>query len=292
MALIRDHWVDRQLSSHREAYSQRQTLRCVPSVALPPVVDLSWSRLLYRLRIGTFNVNGKPPVQSLVPWVWASSSRSDSVDIRSPQDLPKQEGLHELSDIDPSLPNASSDDDPKLLTTDILDSSSVDNSTAASFGVQSSKDTLAQSPPPSSIISGNDEDLPDIFVLGFQELDHSPEALIYSTSTLKADSWISCIFTALGENAVNYTKVCHRLMSTCGFCCNCKLEAYIVWSYLFGKQLASKQLVGVLVIVIIRKELQSMVKEVSTGSAGVGLMGIMVSSIHRLNSIFLILAGE
>ena len=41
MALIRDHWVDRQLSSHREAYSQRQTLRCVPSVALPPVADLS-----------------------------------------------------------------------------------------------------------------------------------------------------------------------------------------------------------------------------------------------------------
>lgn len=35
-----------------------------------------------------------------------------------------------------------------------------------------------------------------------------------------------------------------------------------------------------------------MVKEVSTGSAGVGLMGIMVSSIHGLNSTFLTLAGE
>jgi hypothetical protein len=35
----------------------------------------------------------------------------------------------------------------------------------------------------------SDEENPDIIVLGFQELDLSAEALIYSTSTEREDSW-------------------------------------------------------------------------------------------------------
>lgn len=54
----------------------------------------------------------------------------------------------------------------------------------------------------------NDPD-PDIFVLGFQELDLSAEALIYYASTAREDAWCLAIFAALGEKAINYEKVRH-----------------------------------------------------------------------------------
>ncbi|KAG5220607.1 DNase protein [Salix suchowensis] len=47
---------------------------------------------------------------------------------------------------------------------------------------------------------------PDIFVFGFQELDLSTEALLYSTSTIKEDSWAAAIFASLGNKASQYTK--------------------------------------------------------------------------------------
>lgn len=51
----------------------------------------------------------------------------------------------------------------------------------------------------------NPED-PDLLVLGFQELDLSTEALIYSTGTLREDAWCLAVLAALGEKAVNYEK--------------------------------------------------------------------------------------
>lgn len=48
---------------------------------------------------------------------------------------------------------------------------------------------------------------PDILVLGFQELDLSTEALLYTTSTLKEDEWLTAIFAGLGEKRVLYEKV-------------------------------------------------------------------------------------
>ena len=48
---------------------------------------------------------------------------------------------------------------------------------------------------------------PDILVLGFQELDTSTEALLYATTTLKEDAWLTAIFAALGEKRVLYEKV-------------------------------------------------------------------------------------
>lgn len=51
---------------------------------------------------------------------------------------------------------------------------------------------------------------PDILVLGFQELDLSTEALLYTTSTLKEDEWLTAIFAGLGEKRVLYEKVCTR----------------------------------------------------------------------------------
>ena len=49
---------------------------------------------------------------------------------------------------------------------------------------------------------------PDMFVLAFQELDLSAEALIYSTGTAREDAWCVAVFAALGEKAVRYKKVC------------------------------------------------------------------------------------
>jgi len=48
---------------------------------------------------------------------------------------------------------------------------------------------------------------PDIITLGFQELDLSTEALIYSTGTAREDAWCLAVFAALGEKAVYYEKV-------------------------------------------------------------------------------------
>jgi phosphatidylinositol-bisphosphatase len=48
---------------------------------------------------------------------------------------------------------------------------------------------------------------PDILVLGFQELDQSTEALIYSVGSAKEDAWTMAITAALGEKAIDYEKV-------------------------------------------------------------------------------------
>lgn len=59
---------------------------------------------------------------------------------------------------------------------------------------------------------------PDMLVLGFQELDLSAEALLYSTNTLREDAWCLAIFAALGEKAVIYDKVGRVLSSPSSYC--------------------------------------------------------------------------
>lgn len=51
----------------------------------------------------------------------------------------------------------------------------------------------------------NPED-PDLLVLGFQELDLSTEALLYSSGTAREDAWCLAVVAALGEKAVQYEK--------------------------------------------------------------------------------------
>lgn len=48
---------------------------------------------------------------------------------------------------------------------------------------------------------------PDILVLGFQELDLSTGALLYSYTTTMEDMWVEAIFAGLGEVREEYTKV-------------------------------------------------------------------------------------
>jgi phosphatidylinositol-bisphosphatase len=55
------------------------------------------------------------------------------------------------------------------------------------------------------------DDDPDMLVLGFQELDLSTEALLYSTGTTREDAWSMAVFAGLGEKGVLYEKVrCSR----------------------------------------------------------------------------------
>ncbi|KAJ7118421.1 DNase I-like protein [Mycena crocata] len=86
---------------------------------------------------------------------------------------------------------------------------------------------------------------PDLLVLGFQEMDLSTEALLYATSTVKEEAWCTAAFAALGELAEGYEK------------------------------LASKQLVGMLIVVIVKKVLRPCFDEVKTCAAGTGIMGLM-----------------
>ena len=46
-----------------------------------------------------------------------------------------------------------------------------------------------------------------MFVLGFQELDLSTEALLYSTRTTREDAWCAAVLAGLGEKAAGYRKV-------------------------------------------------------------------------------------
>ena len=48
---------------------------------------------------------------------------------------------------------------------------------------------------------------PDLLVVALQEVDHSTEALFYTTSPAREDAWIAAILAALGEKAEKYEKV-------------------------------------------------------------------------------------
>ncbi|KAJ2922908.1 hypothetical protein H1R20_g14166, partial [Candolleomyces eurysporus] len=86
---------------------------------------------------------------------------------------------------------------------------------------------------------------PDVYVLGIQELDLSTEALLYSLGTAREDAWCRAVFASLGEKAEKYEK------------------------------LTSKQLVGMLIVVIVKKTLKECFTDVKTTSAGAGILGVM-----------------
>lgn len=66
---------------------------------------------------------------------------------------------------------------------------------------------VAPSPSVTSLVPDDLEDDPDLIVLGFQELDLSAGALLYSTETTREDAWFSAAMAGLGEKAETYTKV-------------------------------------------------------------------------------------
>ncbi|CAJ0758941.1 5047_t:CDS:2, partial [Entrophospora sp. SA101] len=76
------------------------------------------------------------------------------------------------------------------------------------------------------------------------ELDLSPEAYILSDSTREED-WCRAVTQGLGDKAEDYWKI------------------------------TSKQLVGILLVVMVKKKYIPYIKEIRTDCAGVGLMGMM-----------------
>ncbi|TFK75551.1 DNase I-like protein [Pluteus cervinus] len=164
-----------------------------------------------KLRVGTFNVNGCIPSQDLSSWIQGTDTTGvGSIDLSPVSPLGSaftgiNTVLDQKSPIEPETPLTAK----------------------------------------TSITTIDEYDLPDIFVFGFQELDLSTEALLYSTSTFREDTWTTAILAALGEKATLYEK------------------------------LASKQLVGMLLVIFTKKEIVGCFSDIQVSSAAAGIMGFL-----------------
>ncbi|KAH9171822.1 Endonuclease/exonuclease/phosphatase [Lactarius sanguifluus] len=112
-------------------------------------------------------------------------------------------------------------------------------------------DKRRHSTPPSSVLlleEQNDKasytaSEPDLLVVAFQEVDHSTEALFYTTGPAREDAWTAAILATLGEKAEKYEK------------------------------LASKQLVGILLIILVKKDMHICFTGARESSVASGIMG-------------------
>lgn len=141
--------------------------------------------MCYRVKVGTFNVNGKIPSQDLSRWIRPQNSKFP---ISGAISLPP------IKNISPfTLTNEDVQDYLALKQSEDLNEDS----------------NLKEE-------AEDKESDPDILVLGFQELDLSAEALLISYTTDREEMWLSSIFAALGEAGGNYMKVvCRPLTLKC-----------------------------------------------------------------------------
>ncbi|KAJ3555817.1 hypothetical protein NM688_g2364 [Phlebia brevispora] len=142
-----------------------------------------------KLRVGTFNVNGKLPSQDLSGWIRKFVNRKKYIP-----------SLYALSPL--SLGEVVKDDlhDANVSRLDISDPEGEDaKAVPSSLGVPSASAT--------SLLPGDEDEDPDMIVLAFQELDLSAGALLYSTETTREDAWFTAAMAGLGEKAELYTKV-------------------------------------------------------------------------------------
>ncbi|KAK0212373.1 DNase I-like protein [Desarmillaria ectypa] len=269
--MIRDDWV-------------RRTAR----------IQVRKGRRRLSIRLGTFNVNGKGPSQDLSSWIQGNDTNvhglriipplkeisplsmgevaqnplDSAADVRSSISVPPPSTMTSTSSTLIPSTTVSSLSYPSASSTRVIRSPGSPASTASSTTLEAvpSASTFTtytythpselpytpldidQEPEADPIPLDPDpytQNQPDVFVLGFQELDLSTEALIYSTGTAKEDAWRMAIFAALGEWGEHYVK------------------------------LASKQLVGMLIIIIVKDSLKDCFGDVRTSAAGAGIMGIM-----------------
>ncbi|KAJ8488584.1 hypothetical protein ONZ51_g3464 [Trametes cubensis] len=233
---IREDWMRRKVEDDLFARSEKAKLRC----------RICFGRAI---RIGTFNVNGKMPSQDLSAWVRGQVGRSGStfipplkeispLSIGEVQKDPLEERMEAL-DLHPAPDNASAI---------AADASSIrtaaDTVTSGTVSVGTVSEDTAVSDAGADVSSEGPDD-PDMLVLGFQELDLSAEALLYSTKTVREDAWCMAVFAGLGEKAALYEK------------------------------LVSKQLVGMLLVIITKKRLRACFSEIRTCSVGAGIMGML-----------------
>ncbi|KAJ3337736.1 Type II inositol 1,4,5-trisphosphate 5-phosphatase [Gonapodya sp. JEL0774] len=88
----------------------------------------------------------------------------------------------------------------------------------------------------------SDADEPAIYVIGLQEMDLSTEAYLFTDAGAREEAWCQRIEAALGKRKASYTKI------------------------------ASKQLVGLLIVVYAQKADSNSISDVSTSSVGVGFL--------------------
>ncbi|KAI0340269.1 DNase I-like protein [Trametopsis cervina] len=171
------------------------------------------NKAILRIRAGTFNVNGKLPSQDLAGWVQG----------REKQFIPPLEDVSPFNVEDP--------------TANPLESAGRDAQSVQSTVVSSSESTLVADAP--------QDDSPDLIVLGFQELDLSAGALLYSTEATRENAWLAAVMAGLGEKAALYEK------------------------------LVSKQLVGMLLVIIVKRDAKRSFSQIQASSVGAGIMGLM-----------------
>ncbi|KAJ7059109.1 DNase I-like protein, partial [Mycena amicta] len=192
-----------------------------------------------KIRIGTFNVNGNLPSQDLSTWLGT-------------QPVQPYESQEKVT-ISPALPVSPASSQPSISTFNLSPVS-----TAATSPQSPAQNQPSSASTPSTATfntTAPPAELPDLLVLGFQELDLSTEALLYANSTAREDAWMEAIYAALGQSKDSE-----------------KQKGKDKGGYV---KLASKQLVGMLVIALVKTELRSCFDEVRSTAAGTGIMGLM-----------------
>ncbi|KAF8351983.1 DNase I-like protein [Amanita rubescens] len=168
------------------------------------------------VRIGTFNVNGRLPSQDLSSWIGGATFST----------IKKEFSSLSIYD-DKTLEGAASG-----TSSDTIGENEKSKSSGPALSSRGNE-------------PGDPDPGPDLLVLGFQELDHSAEAYIYSTNVAKEEAWCTAVQAALGERGPQYEK------------------------------LASRQLVGMLIVIFVRKSVKPHFIDVKTCASGAGLMGVM-----------------
>ncbi len=146
----------------------------------------------YRIRVGTFNVNGKSPTQDLSTWLGNEPPSSRVNNNEQKHFIPP---LKELSPL--SLSEKETGEANPLHGYHVVTHTSVFTGTEEQEGHASTE--------------------ADMLIVGFQEIDHSTEALFNFAGRAREEAWTAAILAALGDKAERYEKV-NFLMVTVGTC--------------------------------------------------------------------------
>ncbi|EJD47455.1 DNase I-like protein [Auricularia subglabra TFB-10046 SS5] len=230
LVLLRDEWIRKHLNSERE--------KSAPGSSV------------INLRICSYNVNGQTPPtvedakRALGSWIRTQRPGQVRAGTLPPSPQPETAPSETSSITAVSVESAETlvtpAPHPALRSATLPSPSKLADEPAAI-------PDIVRTDSPGAAEPHSSQDEPDILVVGFQELDLSAEALLYSTNPAKEDAWTAAILESLGTRSDG--------------------DAYI--------KVASKQLVGMLIIMFSTKAARLRIRDIRTSSAGVGIMGLM-----------------